>query len=176
MDYQQDPKLIIEWSTRTILVNGHSTKLTPKCANLFKLLLEASPSVVSRDVLIEKVWEGNIYSGEKSLTNNIWQLRKALESLSVSFQLTNVPKEGYYIEVSTDVQFSDGGLDESKPLVTGNLEEKQGAGAEQAEMVSDYQPKGRIRFKHVIWSLITIALLLPVSVGLLLLVIKLAKS
>ncbi|MGP4933124.1 winged helix-turn-helix domain-containing protein [Pseudoalteromonas nigrifaciens] len=52
--------------------------LQPKFIELLCFLTECYPHAVTREELIDNVWDGNQFVGEKALTNAIWHLRKAL--------------------------------------------------------------------------------------------------
>lgn len=55
--------------------------LQPKFIELLTYLVACYPNAVSREQLIENVWDGNQYVGEKALTNAIWHLRKSFKEL-----------------------------------------------------------------------------------------------
>lgn len=55
-------------------------RLPVKAAEVLTLLCERAGEVVSRDWIIERVWEGNIYTGPRGLTYTIWLLRRALDA------------------------------------------------------------------------------------------------
>ncbi len=55
--------------------------LQPKFIELLSYLARKYPNVVTREELIENIWEGNVYVGTKALTNAIWHLRKHLNPL-----------------------------------------------------------------------------------------------
>lgn len=57
------------------------------------------PALVTREQLIEAVWDGNIYVGEKALTNTIWQLRQALLQFDQAELIATVRKKGYRLQV-----------------------------------------------------------------------------
>ncbi|WP_395338081.1 winged helix-turn-helix domain-containing protein [Ningiella sp. W23] len=70
--------------------------LQPKFLEVLERLVQAYPNVVSRQSLIERVWQGNNYVGEKALTNAIWHLRKALTTEKGEL-IGTVRKNGYYL-------------------------------------------------------------------------------
>lgn len=59
-----------------VVLNGEKIAAQPKVMELLQLLVKRYPEVVSRNELIEEVWQGNEMVGEKALTNTIWQLRQ----------------------------------------------------------------------------------------------------
>ena len=55
--------------------------LQPKFIELLGFLASRYPEAVTREELINSVWDGNHFVGEKALTNAIWHLRKAFKEL-----------------------------------------------------------------------------------------------
>jgi len=55
--------------------------LQPKFIELLGFLAARYPEAVTREELINNVWSGNHFVGEKALTNAIWHLRKAFKEL-----------------------------------------------------------------------------------------------
>ena len=54
--------------------NCEKQSLQPKFIEVLVYLAENYPRIITRDELIEHVWLGNNYVGEKALTNAIWHL------------------------------------------------------------------------------------------------------
>lgn len=69
--------------------------LQQKPMEVLAVLAARHPALVSRDQLIELVWDGNIYVGEKALTHAIWQLRQLFEQLGMAEVISTVRKKGY---------------------------------------------------------------------------------
>lgn len=70
--------------------------LQPKFIEVLSYLALRYPDVVTRDELIDKVWEGNVYVGTKALTNAIWHLRQQLSPFAQeSGVIETVRKTGY---------------------------------------------------------------------------------
>lgn len=80
---------------------GEVLSLQPKFIEVLACLAESGAAVVSRERLIERVWAGNVYVGEKALTNAIWHLRKALSrSEHTAEAIETVHKGGYALRLS----------------------------------------------------------------------------
>ena len=60
---------------------GYSEKqsLQPRWIEVLNYLVENHPRIIPREELIDKIWNGNSYVGEKSLTNVIWNLRNSFK-------------------------------------------------------------------------------------------------
>ncbi len=70
--------------------------LQPKFIELLCFLTECYPHAVTREELIDNVWDGNQFVGEKALTNAIWHLRKAFKELDPSnTYIETLRKTGY---------------------------------------------------------------------------------
>lgn len=74
--------------------DGAVEYLQPKFIEVLSYLADSYPDLVSRDSLIENVWEGNRYVGEKALTNAIWHIRKSLHKNDDEY-IQTVRKSGY---------------------------------------------------------------------------------
>ena len=56
--------------------------IQPKFIEVLCYLAKHFPRVIPREELIENVWAGNSYVGEKALTNAIWHLRQHLKNVN----------------------------------------------------------------------------------------------
>ncbi|NMR26260.1 translocation protein TolB [Pseudoalteromonas sp. NEC-BIFX-2020_015] len=75
--------------------------LQPKFIELLCFLVSRYPEAVTREELIENVWNGNSYVGEKALTNAIWHLRKAFKELDPdTIYIETLRKTGYRITLT----------------------------------------------------------------------------
>ena len=78
--------------------------LQPKFIEVLVYLAEQYPRIVPRQELIDNVWKGNHYVGEKALTNAIWHLRKKLEgSGSQPTYIETIRKTGYRLLVQPEI-------------------------------------------------------------------------
>ncbi|MFQ6370698.1 winged helix-turn-helix domain-containing protein [Shewanella sp. YIC-542] len=71
--------------------------LQPKFIGVLCYLAHSYPRVVPRQELIEHVWQGNGYVGEKALTNAIWHLRQALKGTDGNEAIQTIRKSGYQL-------------------------------------------------------------------------------
>jgi len=70
--------------------------LQPKLVELLCYLAKQYPRIIPREELIEKVWAGNTYVGEKALTNAIWNLRQNLKGSDGDNEvIETIRKAGY---------------------------------------------------------------------------------
>ncbi|SEN75599.1 response regulator transcription factor [Lihuaxuella thermophila] len=69
--------------------------LTRKEAAALEILLKRFPRVVSRNMLLEKLWDDNTFVDENTLNVNITRLRKKLQELGIEHAIESVRGEGY---------------------------------------------------------------------------------
>ncbi|MBL4630286.1 MAG: winged helix-turn-helix domain-containing protein [Paraglaciecola sp.] len=75
--------------------NGPKQSLQPKFIDVLSYLASQYPNVVSRQKLIEHIWQGNAYVGEKALTNAVWHLRHVLDQPEQPEIIETIRKSGY---------------------------------------------------------------------------------
>lgn len=80
--------------------NANSTILTKKEAVLAEILMGKSPKAVSRDMLLEKLWDDQAFIDENTLNVNVTRLRKKLQELGIDEALETVRGYGYRLNVS----------------------------------------------------------------------------
>ncbi|GAA0340541.1 winged helix-turn-helix domain-containing protein [Bowmanella denitrificans] len=86
------------------LPDGEKHSLQPKFIEVLCYLASHYPRVVPRQELIEHVWQGNGYVGEKALTNAIWHLRQALKQQDGSESIQTIRKSGYQLLVQPEFE------------------------------------------------------------------------
>lgn len=74
---------------------GEQLSVQQKPMEVLLFLAGQYPAMVTRQQLIDAVWAGNAYVGEKALTNAIWQLRHALQQLAATELISTIRKKGY---------------------------------------------------------------------------------
>jgi len=79
--------------------NSNSVVLTKKEAVLAEILIRMSPRVVSRDVLMEKLWDDQTFIDENTLNVNVARLRKKLHEVGIDDALETVRGYGYRLNV-----------------------------------------------------------------------------
>lgn len=65
--------------TRRLEDEAGGVSLPVKMAAVLQRLAERRGDVVLRDELVREVWEGNVYTGTRALTQVIWKLRRLLD-------------------------------------------------------------------------------------------------
>ncbi|MHA6253452.1 winged helix-turn-helix domain-containing protein [Oceanobacillus sp. CAU 1775] len=69
--------------------------LTKKEAVLLEMLMNRSPRVVSRDVLLEKLWDDQSFVDENTLNVNVTRVRKKLQELDIEDAIETIRGAGY---------------------------------------------------------------------------------
>ncbi len=75
--------------------------IQPKFVEVLYCLAVNYPRVISREYIIEEVWDGNFYVGEKALNNAIWQLR-SIFSQNQENTIETIRKVGYRLTVKPE--------------------------------------------------------------------------
>jgi DNA-binding winged helix-turn-helix (wHTH) protein len=87
-------------ATRQLIRGGRSETLEPRVMQVLVALAEAKGSVLTRDELIERCWEGRIVS-ENAINRVISRLRQVAAQFGMdSFQLETITKVGYRMIVA----------------------------------------------------------------------------
>ena len=84
--------------TLTLSQGTASLQIQQKPMEVLCYLASQYPALVTREQLIDAVWDGNVYVGEKALTNTIWQLRQALTAFGQAELIATVRKKGYRLQ------------------------------------------------------------------------------
>ena len=84
--------------TLTLSQGMASLQIQQKPMEVLCYLASQYPALVTREQLIDAVWDGNVYVGEKALTNTIWQLRQALTPFGQADLIATVRKKGYRLQ------------------------------------------------------------------------------
>ena len=94
--------ITLDCATGELTKNDESVILNYKEKEILRLLLASPKNVVTRDIIIDKVWGWNSDGGEGSLEAYMSFLRKKLRFLSSSVTIKNYQKTGYKIETSEE--------------------------------------------------------------------------
>ncbi|NLM24811.1 MAG: winged helix-turn-helix transcriptional regulator, partial [Firmicutes bacterium] len=74
--------------------------LARKEAVLAEVLMQMAPRAVSREILMEKLWDDQTFIDENTLNVNVARLRKKLQEIGVEKALETVRGYGYRLNVS----------------------------------------------------------------------------
>lgn len=89
---------ILNTSDATLTYEGERIDLTKNDYRILQILMENKGNVVSRDMLMTRLWETDSYVDENSLTVNMARLRKKLEQAGLKNFITTKKGIGYLVE------------------------------------------------------------------------------
>ena len=89
---------LLNMSDASLVYNGEPVELTRNDYKILLTLMENRGSIVSRETLMEKLWETDCFVDENTLTVNIARLRKKLDSAGLTGFITTKKGRGYIVE------------------------------------------------------------------------------
>ena len=89
---------VLNTADASLTVQGARVELTKNDYRILQTLLERKGSVVSRDTLMEKLWETDSFVDENTLTVNVNRLRKKLDAAGLTGFIATRFGVGYIIE------------------------------------------------------------------------------
>jgi two-component system KDP operon response regulator KdpE len=93
-------RLLIDYDTRRVMVDGRAARLSRKEAELVKLLVTAGGAVVPHDKIIEEIWGADAKADQMNLRVLAWQVRRKIEpNAAVPRYLISEAGAGYRLKV-----------------------------------------------------------------------------
>lgn len=89
---------ILNISDAVLMYNGEKIELTKNEYRVLLTLMENKGKVVSRETLMNKLWETDCYIDENTLTVNVSRLRRKLEKSGLTDFIATKPGMGYIVE------------------------------------------------------------------------------
>lgn len=89
---------LLNMSDASLVYNGEPVELTRNDYKILLTLMENRGSIVSRETLMEKLWETDCFVDENTLTVNIARLRKKLDGAGLTGFITTKKGIGYIVE------------------------------------------------------------------------------
>ena len=89
---------LLNTADATLTYRGERIDLTKNDYRILQALLEHKGRVVSRETLMERLWETDNYVEENTLTVNMTRLRKKLDAAGLSNFITTKVGMGYIVE------------------------------------------------------------------------------
>lgn len=89
---------VLDTSDASLTYQGKRIELTKNDYRILQSLMEHRGKVVSRDALMQKLWETDCFVDENTLTVNITRLRKKLEQAGLKDFITTRKGLGYQIQ------------------------------------------------------------------------------
>jgi len=89
---------ILNLSEATLTYQGEKAQLTRNEHRILQLLLENKGQVVTREALMNYLWETDSYVDDNTLTVNVTRLRRKLEGLGLRGLIVTKKSMGYMVE------------------------------------------------------------------------------
>jgi len=83
-----------------VCLNDKKVTLTKKEAVLLEIFLRGYPRVISRNHILEKLWDDQAYVDDNTLSVNMTRLRKKLTELGIEDALESVRSAGYRLNLT----------------------------------------------------------------------------
>ena len=87
--------MILNLGDATVLYNGNRVELTRNELKILQTLLENKGKIVTRDILMTKIWESDDYIDENTLSVNVNRLRKKLAEIGLEELIVTKKGMGY---------------------------------------------------------------------------------
>lgn len=87
--------MVLSLGDATVTYNGNKTDLTRNELKILQTLLENKGKIVTRDMLMTKIWENDDYIDENTLSVNVNRLRKKLAEMGLNDLITTKKGMGY---------------------------------------------------------------------------------
>lgn len=89
---------VLDTGDSTLTYGGQRLELTRNEYRILQVLLEHRGRIVSRETLMQKLWETDSFVDENTLTVNVTRLRRRLESVGLLEFIHTKKGQGYMIE------------------------------------------------------------------------------
>lgn len=97
--HQINDEVLLDTDTNELVFNAnqeHSRiRIEPIMAKLLLAIVAREGQPITREELIEEIWDGNENVGNKALTKNIYKIRKVFETTETTNPIETLPKKGY---------------------------------------------------------------------------------
>lgn len=90
--------MIFDTSKGVVTYDNNRTELTKNEMGILRCLLEQKGRIVTRDKLMEKLWESDSFIDDNTLTVNVARLRKKLEEIGVKDIIKTKKGIGYVVD------------------------------------------------------------------------------
>lgn len=88
---------VLNLSDGSLTVSGKRLELTKNEFRILQTLMENHGHIISRDRLMNALWQDDCYVEENTLTVNVARLRKKLESAGLTEYIVTKPGSGYIV-------------------------------------------------------------------------------
>lgn len=89
--------MVFDSSKGLVVYEGAQVELTKNEMGILRLLLEQKGKIVTRDKLMERLWESDSFIDDNTLTVNVARLRKKLEGAGIEDMIKTKKGIGYIL-------------------------------------------------------------------------------
>jgi len=89
---------VLNLSDTTLSYQNEKIQLTKNEFKILQILLENAGKVISRDIIMTRLWESDSFIDDNTLTVNVARLRKRLEEIGLCDFITTKKGLGYMVE------------------------------------------------------------------------------
>ena len=89
--------VILDISSAVVTNGDKKAELTKNELRILRTLMENAGRIISRDTLMQRLWETDCFVDENTLTVNVSRLRKKLENIGLENYITTKVGMGYMI-------------------------------------------------------------------------------
>lgn len=89
--------VILNLEDATVIYHGNQVELTKNEFKILRLLMENSGSMVSRDRIISKLWDGGDFIDDNTLTVNVTRIRKKMKGIGIDDFIRTKKGIGYIV-------------------------------------------------------------------------------
>ena len=97
-DFLQYQGLKLQLNSSTVIYKDQIIELSKNEMRILYTLLQHKESIVSRDQLMESLWQSNEFIDDNTLTVNVARLRKKLENADMEGRIKTKKGIGYYLD------------------------------------------------------------------------------
>lgn len=90
---------VLNLNDASLTFEANRAELTKNEFKIFQMLLEHAGKIVSRDALMERLWESDEFVDDNTLTVNVARLRKTLEEVGMEQVIRTKKGIGYMVEL-----------------------------------------------------------------------------
>ena len=94
----QHPDAVLNTDDSTLTYHGERVELTKNEYRILQVLMENKGKTVSRDVLMQRLWESDSFVDENTLSVNVARLRKKLDGAGLENFIATKKGMGYIVE------------------------------------------------------------------------------
>jgi two-component system OmpR family response regulator len=107
--------LLLNRGTNRVSRGEREVELTPKEFRLLWLLAERAGAIVSREELLEALWDDTDFVDDNTLTVNVARVRRRLEELGLPQAIETKRGQGYRLSLSGEGSVTDPGREGRRP-------------------------------------------------------------